>query len=131
MMTDPIADMLTRIRNANAVQQKSTTMPASKARVGIAQVLKEEGFIQDYEVIEGKPSSTLKIQLKYGPDGEFVIREIKRMSKPGRRMYSGAKELPRVLRGLGIYVLSTPKGIVSDRMARKENVGGEILCKVS
>ena len=131
MMTDPVADMLTRIRNANAVRQKTTTMPASKLKVGIAQVLKEEGFVQDYEVVPAEPVSSLKIHLKYGPDGEYVIREIQRVSKPGRRIYSRAKDIPKVLRGLGIQVLSTPKGIVSDRTARKENVGGEILARVS
>jgi len=131
MMTDPIADMLTRLRNANAVRQKSTKMPASKTKVGIAQVLKEEGFIVGYQVLPGRPSSELEIQLKYGPDGEHVLREIKRVSKPGCRVYSRVSDLPRVLRGLGIHVLSTPKGIISDRTARKENVGGEVLCKVS
>ena len=131
MMTDPIADMLTRIRNANAVKQSSTTMPASKMKVGIAQVLKDEGFIKGYEVISAQPSSQLRVDLKYGPDKEHVIREVARVSKPGCRVYSGVKDLPRALRGLGVYVLSTPQGVISDRTARKENVGGEILCKVS
>jgi len=131
MMTDPIADMLTRLRNANAVRQKSTSMPASKAKVGIAQVLKEEGFIADYEVKPGEPTSELEVQFKYGPDGEHVLLDLQRVSKPGCRVYSNVRDLPKVLRGLGIYVLSTPKGIVSDRAARKENVGGEVLCKVS
>ena len=131
MMTDPIADMLTRIRNANAVKKREITMPASKIKVGIAQVLQDEGFIQGYSVAEAKPSSQLKVELKFGPDGEKVIREIQRVSKPGRRIYSSSKDLPKVLRGLGIYVLSTPKGVLSDRSSRKENVGGEVLCKVS
>lgn len=131
MMTDPVADMLTRIRNANAVSQGSTSMPASKLKVGIAQVLKDEGYIRGYEVIPAKPVSQLEVHLKYGPDGEHVIREIARVSKPGRRMYSRAKDIPTVLRGLGIHILSTPKGILSDRTARKESVGGEILCRVS
>ena len=131
MMTDPIADMLTRIRNANAVRKKEVTMPASKQKVGIAQVLKDEGFVTDYEVQPGEPSSTLAIRLKYGTDGEHVIRHISRVSKPGRRVYSGARDLTQVLRGLGIYVLSTPNGVVSDRAAREQNVGGEVLCKVS
>ena len=131
MMTDPLADMFTRIRNANTIGRRRVTMPASKIKVGVAEVLKNEGFIASYQVTEGKPSSTLELQLKFGPDGEKVIRSIERVSKPGRRVYSGSKEIPSVLRGLGVYVLSTPKGVVSNRDARKMNVGGEILCKVS
>lgn len=130
MMTDPIADLTTRIRNANSVGKKIVSMPASKVKVGIAQILTEEGFVDSYEVEAGEPSSTLNIRLKYGPDGEHVLRRIDRISKPGRRVYSSATDIPAVLGGLGIYVLTTPKGIVSDRTARKENVGGEILCKV-
>ena len=130
MMTDPIADMLTRIRNANAIKRRELDMPASRTKVGIAEALKSEGFIEGYEVIEGSPSSTLVLRLKYGPDGEQVIREIQRVSKPGLRRYSGAKDLRRVVRGLGIQILSTPKGILSDRAAKRENVGGEVLCKV-
>lgn len=130
MMTDPIADMLTRIRNANAIKRKHVNIPASKLKVGIAEVLKSEGFIAGYNVVEGSPCSTLVVELKYGPDGEDVIRTIDRVSKPGCRSYTGVKEMPRVLRGLGIYVLSTPRGVLSDRAARREKVGGEILCKV-
>jgi small subunit ribosomal protein S8 len=130
MMTDPIADMLTRIRNANAIKRKHVNIPSSKLKVGIAEVLKSEGFIAGYNVVEGTPCSTLVIELKYGPDGEDVIRTIDRVSKPGCRSYTGVKEMPRVLRGLGIYVLSTPRGVLSDRAARREKVGGEILCKV-
>ena len=130
MMTDPIADMLTRIRNANLTSKKSTEMPASKVKVGIAQILQEEGFIDSYSVTPGKPSSTLEIRFKYGPDGEKVIRHIQRISKPGCRVYKGSKQIPDVLRGLGIHILSTPRGILSDRSARKEGVGGEVLCKV-
>jgi small subunit ribosomal protein S8 len=130
MLTDPIADMLTRIRNANSIHRKTLSMPASKIKVGIADVLLTEGFIAGYEVVEGKPFSELKINLKYGPDGEFVIRTIDRISSPGCRTYCGSSDLPRALRGLGIYVLTTPKGVMSDRTARKQNVGGEILCKV-
>lgn len=130
MMTDPIADMLTRIRNANAIRRTEVTMPASRIKVGLAETLKAEGFIESYEVLEAKPQSQLVIQLKYGPDGEQVIRAIERVSKPGRRVYSKAKEIPRVLRGLGVFVLSTPNGVVSDRTARQMNVGGEVLCKV-
>lgn len=130
MMTDPIADMLTRIRNANAIKRKTVEMPASKLKVAIAEALKQEGFVHSYEVLAGTPNSTLKLTLKYGPEGQGVIRSIDRVSKPGRRVYSGSQDLPRVVRGQGIYVLSTPKGVVSDRTARKERVGGEVLCKV-
>ncbi|QDU85780.1 30S ribosomal protein S8 [Planctomycetes bacterium Pla163] len=130
MMTDPIADMLTRIRNANAIRRESVRMPASRIKVGIAEALKQEGFIEGYEVVEGTPSSELVVNLRYGPDGERVIRQVERVSKPGCRVYSGAKQIPRVIRGLGIYVLSTPRGVVSDRNARQLNVGGEVLCKV-
>jgi len=130
MMTDPIADLLTRVRNGNAVGAKTVTMPASRIKVGVAQILKEEGFVDSYEVAEGSPSSTLTIRLKYGPDGEKVIRKIERVSKPGCRVYSNAKDIPSVLRGLGVYILSTNQGIVSDRTARKINAGGEVLCKV-
>jgi len=131
MMTDPISDMLTRLRNANRIRKKHVSMPASRVKVGIAQVLKDEGFIQDYSVEAGKPSSRLSISLKYGLDGETVIRSIQRVSKPGCRVYSGAGELKPVLRGMGIQILSTPKGILSDRTARQEKLGGEILCKVT
>jgi small subunit ribosomal protein S8 len=130
MMTDPIADMLTRIRNGNSAHNKKVSMPASKMKVGIAEVLKQEGYITSYEVVPGKPASRLEVILKYGPDGEFVIRHIQRVSKPGRRIYSGVKALPSVLRGMGTFVLSTPQGVVSDRVARESNSGGEILCKV-
>ncbi len=130
MMTDPIADMVTRLRNANTNHTKVVRMPASRLKVGIAQILKEEGFIKDYVVEPGEPASKLAITLKYGGDGETVIRSIDRVSKPGRRVYSGAKELAPVLRGMGIQILSTPKGVLSDRAAREANVGGEVLCKV-
>ena len=131
MMTDPIADMLTRLRNGNSVRKAEVAMPASRMKVGVAQVLTEEGFIKGYTVEPGQPSSTLKLQLKYGPNGENVLREVERVSKPGRRLYAGADKLPRVKQGLGIYILSTPKGIVSDRVARRDNIGGEVLCKVN
>ncbi len=130
MMTDPIADLLTRIRNANAIRRKTVSVPASKMKVRIAQVLKDEGFIRDYEVQEARPVSILRMQLKYGPDGERVIRSIQRVSKPGRRIYTKADEIKPVLRGLGVRILSTPKGVVSDRVAREQRVGGEVLCEV-
>jgi small subunit ribosomal protein S8 len=130
MMTDPIADLCTRIRNANSVRKKSLSMPASTVKVGVAQILKEEGFIADYVVEPSQPQSTLVIQLKYGDEGESVIRAITRISKPGRRIFVGAAELPPVLKGMGIRVLSTNKGIVSDRTARAQKLGGEVLCEV-
>jgi small subunit ribosomal protein S8 len=131
MMTDPISDMLTRLRNANLVHKKRISMPASRLKVGIAQILKEEGFIADFQVEPAKPSSRLSISMKYGQDGELVLRTIQRISKPGCRVYAGASDLKPVLRGMGIQILSTPKGILSDRTARQEKVGGEILCKVT
>jgi small subunit ribosomal protein S8 len=131
MMTDPISDMLTRLRNGNRIHKKRITMPASRIKVGIAQILKEEGFIADYQVERAQPSSLLSISMKYGPDGEFVLRSVERISKPGCRVYAGAGDLKPVLRGMGIQILSTPKGILSDRSARQEKVGGEILCKVT
>ena len=113
MMTDPIADMLTRIRNANSVHKKAVSMPASRMKVGIAQVLKDEGYIKGYEVVPAKPASRLDVSLKYGPEGELVIRGLQRVSKPGRRVYSSVRDLPQVLQGLGTYILSTPPTAVS------------------
>ncbi|MBM3976051.1 MAG: 30S ribosomal protein S8 [Planctomycetes bacterium] len=130
MMTDPIADLLTRIRNANANGQKVISMPASRLKVNIAEVLKEEGFISAYKVSEGKPRGTLEISLKYGIDGERVVRSIRRVSKPGCRVYKGPGELPAVLGGMGMWLLSTPKGVLSDRGARAANVGGEVLARI-
>lgn len=130
MMTDPIADMLTRIRNANSIGRKTVDMPASRMRVGIANVLKDEGFIENYNVEAAKPASILHVELRYGIDGEKVIRSIIRVSKPGRRAYASLKELKPVLRGQGINVLSTPKGVISDRKARELGVGGELLAEV-
>jgi len=138
-MSDPIADMLTRIRNAVLVRKKTVNVRASKVCEGIAKVLKEEGYIEDYVRIDaplarrGKklPGSLLRIYLRYGPQGERIITEIKRVSKPGRRFYANVKDLPRPLAGLGIAIVSTSKGILSDRQCRKENVGGEVLCTVS
>ncbi|MCP5022468.1 MAG: 30S ribosomal protein S8 [bacterium] len=130
MMTDPIADMLTRIRNANAISKPTVAMPASRMRVGIAEVLHKEGFIASYKVSEGKPTSILDIVLKYGEEGEKVIRKIDRISKPGCRMYAQVGDLKPILRGQGIQILSTPKGVVSDRQARELSVGGEVLALV-
>ena len=130
MNTDPIADMLTRIRNANTVSHPSVEVPASKLKVQLAKLLKEEGFIADYEVKEEGKFKTIVITLKYEANGKPVITKLQRVSKPGLRHYSKAKNLEKVLGGMGIAVVSTPKGLLTDRKARKENVGGEVLCYV-
>ncbi len=150
MMTDPIADMLTRIRNASAIERPVVEMPATKLKVALAKVLLEEGFIlgfqtgkhvdvateggshKEFQVVDklGDPHVILQVYLKYGPDGEKVIRNISRYSKPGRRVYQGYKDVRRVLDGLGIAILSTSRGVMSDRQAKKAKVGGEILCTV-
>ena len=130
MMTDPMADMLTRIRNAVRIERASVQMPSSSMKQGVADSLKREGYIWDWKVIEGSPSDQLRVDLKYGPNGEKLIQNIQRTSKPGRRVYQGVENLKPVLDGLGISILSTNKGILSDREARRENVGGEVLCMV-
>ncbi len=132
MMTDPIADMLTRIRNAVRIEHPEVNMPLSKVKRGLAEVLKREGYIWDWHEAEDAdaPSKQLSIQLKYGPNGERVIRHIKRVSKPGRRVYSPADRLRPVLNGLGISIISTSRGVISDREARQRNLGGEVLCEV-
>ena len=130
MMTDPIADMLTRIRNANNVGAPRVAMPASRLKVCIAEVLKLEGYIGSYDVEKKDAKSELTLQLKYGPEGEQVIRTIDRISKPGCRVYVGCGEIPTVRNGLGIAILSTPKGILTDEQAREAHVGGEFLAKV-
>ncbi len=130
MMTDPIADMLTRIRNAVRVERPYVDVPASKVKRGLAEVLKREGYIWDWQVVEATPASQLRLELKYGPNGERVIQRIRRVSKPGRRVYSAAKELRPVLNGLGISVISSSRGVISDREARQRNLGGEILCEI-
>jgi small subunit ribosomal protein S8 len=130
MMTDPIADMLTRIRNAVRIERPHVDMPLSRVKRGLAEVLKREGYIWDWEEIEGKPTNQLRLLLKYGPNGERVIRRIRRVSRPGRRVYSGAAELKPVLGGLGICVVSTSRGVISDREARQRKLGGEVLCEV-
>ena len=129
-MSDPLADMLTRIRNAVMVKFDSVEMPTSTVKVNIASVLKEEGYVSDYEVVEGGVQGTLKISLKYGPDKESVITGIKRVSKPGLRKYAKADAIPKVLNGLGIAIISTSKGVVTDKTARALNFGGEIICEV-
>ena len=129
-MTDPIADLLTRIRNAVRVERPYVDMPLSKMKLRLAEVLHREGFVWDSEVIEGTPVSTLRINLKYGPNGEHLIEHIERLSRPGRRVYLGVNELREVRQGTGISILSTPKGLLSNREARQQRVGGELLCQL-
>ncbi len=130
MMTDPVADLLTRIRNAISIERPSVDIPFSQLKQGIADALKREGFVWDSTVVEGQPRSTLRVNLKYGPNGERVIQSIRRVSSPGRRVYCGVKDLPNVLQGLGICLLSTNQGVLSGREARQKNVGGEVLCEI-
>ncbi len=130
MMTDPIADMLTRIRNAVRIERPHVQVPLSKVKRGLADVLKREGYIWDWQELEMKPVRHLRLDLKYGPNGERVIRHIRRVSKPGRRVYSGARGMRPVLKGLGISVISTSRGVISDREARQRNLGGEVLCEI-
>ena len=129
-MTDPIADMLTRIRNANQNRAKTVSMPSSKMKEEIAKILKEEGFVEEFSIEENDVQNTLTLTLKYGQKKERVITGLKRVSKPGLRVYSKAEDLPKVLNGLGIAIISTPKGIMTDKKARKENVGGEVIAYV-
>ncbi len=130
MMTDPIADMLTRVRNAISAHKPTVQMPASNEKAGVADVLQREGYIEDYQVAEYEGKRTLKIYLKYGPVGENIIRELTRVSKPGRRIYRDVESVPRVANGMGTAIISTSKGILSDRECRKEHVGGEVMCAV-
>ena len=130
MMTDPIADMLTRIRNAVRVERPHVDMPTSKVKRGMADVLKREGYIWDWQEVEAAPASLLRIELKYGPNGERVIQKIRRVSRPGRRIYRKSRELHPVLDGLGISVISSSRGVISDREARQRNLGGEVLCQI-
>ncbi len=129
-MTDPIADMLTRIRNANTVKHPSVEVPASKLKIELAKLLKEEGYIADYSVVDSGKFKVIIITLKYDEKGNSVITKLERISKPGLRHYSKAKNLQKVLGGMGVAIVSTPKGLLTDRKARKENVGGEVLCYV-
>lgn len=129
-VNDPISDMLTRIRNAGMARQLETTMPSTKVLVAIAKILKDEGYIADYTVIEEQPQNKLKIGLRYGPDKKHTIREIKRVSKPGLRVYAGKDEIPRVRSGLGIAIVSTPEGVLTGYEARRRGIGGEVLCTV-
>ncbi|MFH0963283.1 MAG: 30S ribosomal protein S8 [Planctomycetota bacterium] len=130
VMTDPVADMLTRMRNAMRIGRATASMPSSRLKVGIASALKREGFIEDYSVQREGERAALTVTLRYGENGEKVITKIVRESRPGRRVYCAMKDLPRVLGGMGIAVVSTPRGVLSDREARRLRVGGEVLCKV-
>jgi len=129
-MTDPIADMLTRIRNANQNRANVVTMPSSNMKEQIAAILKEEGFIADYKVNKNNVQNILTLTLKYSETKERVITGLKRISKPGLRVYAKADEIPRVLNGLGIAIISTPKGVMTDKLARKNNVGGEVIAYI-
>jgi small subunit ribosomal protein S8 len=129
-MTDPIADMLTRIRNANSVGHETVTIPASKMKKSIAQILLDEGYIAGYDVDDSGVQGTIKVTLKYGPNDEKVISGIKKISKPGLKVYAKANEVPKVLGGLGIAIISTSSGIISDKKARELGVGGEVICYV-
>ena len=126
-VTDAIADMLTRIRNANAAKHDTVKVPASNMKREIARILLDEGYIRSYRVHEDNKQGEIEIVLKYGPNRSKVITGLRRVSKPGLRIYSSCEELPKVMRGLGVAILSTPKGVMTDRAARKENVGGEVL----
>jgi small subunit ribosomal protein S8 len=129
-MTDPIADMLTRVRNANSAFKESTTIPSSGKVVEIARILKEEGYVEDYRVTPGSPQDTLEVTLKYGPRRERSIKGIRRISKPGLRVYAKKDELPRVLGGLGVAVISTSSGVMTDKQARAAGVGGEVVAYI-
>ncbi len=129
-MSDPLADMLTRIRNGVMAEYESVDIPLSKIKVGVARVLKQEGYIRDYHIINDGVQGTLKIDLKYGPNNERVITGIRRVSKPGLRQYKKSSRIPKVMSGLGIGILTTSRGIITDREARRLNVGGELLCEV-
>jgi len=130
MLTDPIADMLTRLRNGNVARLEKVDVPASRMKLEIAKILKEEGYIKGYKVLKDKKQGILRISLKYGPNNERVITGLKRVSKPGRRVYVGKEKLPYVMGGFGIGVISTSSGVRSDRNCRRDGIGGEVLCHV-
>jgi len=130
MLTDPIADMLTRLRNANGAEHEKVDIPSSRLKVEIARILKKEGFVKGYKVIDQDIQDILRVYLKYGSGNERVIRGITRTSKPGLRVYARSRKIPRVLSGMGIAIISTSKGIMTDREARNQGVGGEVLCHV-
>ncbi len=130
VVNDPIADMLTRIRNAGMARRTETTMPSSKILINVAKILQQEGYIRGWSVEESKPFNKLTVYLKYGNDRRHAIREIRRVSKPGLRVYAGRDEIPRVRNGLGIAIVSTPQGVMSGTEARRRGIGGEVLCTV-
>jgi small subunit ribosomal protein S8 len=130
MVTDPVADMLARIRNGSLAEHEKVDIPASRLKVRLAEILKEEGFIKNFRLIEDKRQGVLRVYLKYGPGQERVISGLRRVSKPGRRLYVGADRIPSVLGGMGVAILSTPRGVLTDRESRKAKVGGEVLCYV-
>ena len=130
VVTDTIADMLTRIRNANQMRYQEVSVPASNLKISLAKNLKDEGFIEDYKVVNDNVQGTIELTLKYGQNKERVITGLKRISKPGLRVYAKAGEVPKVLNGLGIAVISTSHGVMTDKEARKENLGGEVLCYI-
>jgi small subunit ribosomal protein S8 len=130
MMTDPIADMLTRIRNSVLIKAEKVDIPASRLKVEIAKIMKEEGFIKSYKIIKDKKQGVLRVTLKYTPDNRPIVEGLKRISKPGRRVYVGKDEVPSVVGGMGIAVVTTPKGILTDKTCRREGVGGEVLCYI-
>ena len=130
IVTDPIADMLTRVRNALTIKRQTVAVPASKTKNAIAEILFNEGYIEKYEIVDDGKYKTININLKYGPNGEKVIQGLKRISKPGLRVYAECKDIPKVLNGLGIAIVSTNKGIMTDKEARRQNIGGEVLAFV-
>jgi len=130
MMTDPIADMLTRIRNSVLIKAEKVDIPASRLKVEIAKIMKEEGFIKSYKIIKDKKQGILRVTLKYTQDNRPIVEGLKRISKPGRRVYVGKDEVPSVVGGMGIAVVTTPKGILTDKVCRREGVGGEVLCYI-
>lgn len=130
VMTDPTADFLTRVRNANEARHETVEVPASNLKRDIANILKDEGFIRDVEYIEDNKQGVLKLTLKYGQEGERVITGIKRISKPGLRVYAGAQDVPKILNGLGIAIVSTSEGVVTDKVARSKHIGGEVIAYV-
>ncbi len=130
VVSDPIADLLTRMRNANQAYHEKVDIPFSKMKQEVVRLIKEEGFVRNYRMIEGRPQGTLRVFLKYGPNRERVIKDLKRVSKPGRRIYTSAESIPKVLNGLGVAILSTSQGIMTGRQASRARLGGEVLCYI-